>query len=75
MQALNQHLNYDRLIVITDEQSADWVPAPKAKGYMINVASYQNGVGYGQWTKIDGWSEAVVSYIQELESAVTVSVD
>jgi 60 kDa SS-A/Ro ribonucleoprotein len=24
-------------------------------------------VGYGQWTHIDGWSEAVVDYVRELE--------
>ncbi len=59
--------NYDRVIVITDEQSYDTVPSPKGRGYMINVASYKNGVGYGQWTHIDGWSEAVVEYIRELE--------
>ena len=47
---------YDRLIVITDEQAHDTVPAPKGKGYVINVASYKNGVGYGKWTHIDGWS-------------------
>jgi hypothetical protein len=58
---------YDRLVVITDEQSHDRVPAPKGKGYVINVASNRNGVGYGQWTHIDGWSEAVVDYIVELE--------
>ncbi len=60
---------YDRLIVITDEQSHDSVPAPRGKGYVINVASNQNGVGYGPWTHIDGWSEAVVEYIAELEAA------
>jgi hypothetical protein len=59
---------YDRIIVITDEQSHDRVPAPKGKGYMVNVASARNGVGYGQWTHIDGWSEAVVEYIRELEA-------
>jgi 60 kDa SS-A/Ro ribonucleoprotein len=59
---------YDRLIVITDEQSHDRVPAPGGRGYMINVASNRNGVGYGQWTHIDGWSEAVVEYIAALES-------
>lgn len=58
---------YDRLIVLTDEQSADRVPAPKAKGYMINVASNKNGVGYGPWNHIDGWSEAVIDYVQEYE--------
>ena len=58
---------YDRLIVITDEQAHDTVPAPKGKGYMINVASCKNGVGYGKWTHIDGWSESVVEYVRELE--------
>jgi hypothetical protein len=60
---------YDRLIVITDEQSHDRVPEPAGKGYVINVASNRNGVGYGAWTHIDGWSEAVVEYIAALESA------
>jgi hypothetical protein len=60
---------WDRLIVITDEQSHDQVPAPRGKGYVINVASFRNGVGYGAWTHIDGWSEAVVEYIAELEAA------
>jgi Mg-chelatase subunit ChlD len=59
---------YDRLVVITDEQLHDSVPAPKGVGYVINVASAQNGVGYGAWTHVDGWSEAVVDYIAELES-------
>ncbi len=60
--------SYDRLIVITDEQVHDTVPRPANKAYMINVASYKNGVGYGPWTHIDGWSESVISYIRELES-------
>jgi len=60
---------FDRLVVITDEQSHDRVPAPHGNGYVINVASARNGVGYGEWTHIDGWSEAVVDYIAELESA------
>jgi len=63
---------YDRVIVITDEQAHDRVPAPKGRGYMINVASYRNGVGYGPWTHIDGWSEAVVEYIRELERSGAV---
>jgi 60 kDa SS-A/Ro ribonucleoprotein len=61
---------YDRLIVITDEQSHDRVAAPRNRGYVINVASAQNGVGYGSWTHIDGFSESVVDYIRELETAV-----
>ncbi len=60
--------SYERLIVITDEQVHDRVPRPSGKAYMINVASYKNGVGYGEWTHIDGWSESVIGYIRELES-------
>jgi 60 kDa SS-A/Ro ribonucleoprotein len=59
---------YDRIIVITDEQSHDRVPAPHGRGYVVNVASARNGVGYGAWTHIDGWSEAVVDYLRSLES-------
>ncbi len=62
---------YDRLIVITDEQSHDRVPAPNGRGYVINVASARNGIGYGAWTHIDGWSEAVVDYIRSLEVEAT----
>jgi 60 kDa SS-A/Ro ribonucleoprotein len=58
----------DRLIVITDEQSTDKVPDPQCKGYVVNVASNKNGVGYGPWTHVDGWSEAVVDYIKTLET-------
>jgi hypothetical protein len=61
------HEEFDRLIVITDEQSHDSVPAPRGKGYVINVASAGNGVGYGAWNHIDGWSEEVIDYIVELE--------
>jgi len=39
----------------------------RSSGYMINVACYKNGVGYGQWTHIDGWSESVIEYIRALE--------
>jgi 60 kDa SS-A/Ro ribonucleoprotein len=58
---------YDRIIVITDEQTHDRVPGPQGRGYVINVASNKNGVGYGVWMHIDGWSEAVVEYIRALE--------
>jgi len=58
----------DRVIVITDEQSHDAVGAPFApKGYMMNVASYKNGVGYGPWIRISGFSEAALDFIKEYE--------
>jgi 60 kDa SS-A/Ro ribonucleoprotein len=60
-------LKYDRIIVITDEQAHDRVPGPRGRGYLVNVASAKNGVGYGAWTHIDGWSEAVVEYVRALE--------
>jgi hypothetical protein len=62
-------LSHDRLIVVTDEQSADRVPEPKGLGYMINVASNRNGVGYGKWLHVDGWSDAVIRFICEHERA------
>jgi len=59
---------HDRLIVITDEQSSTPVPDPIAKhAYMINVASNKNGVGYGKWIHIDGFSESVLRFINEQE--------
>lgn len=59
---------YDRLIVITDEQSHTAVSNPlKEKGYMINVASAEHGVGYGAWTHFDGFSESIIDYILEIE--------
>jgi hypothetical protein len=60
--------HYDRVIVITDEQSHDRVPGPRRRGYMVNVASAKNGVGYGPWTHIDGWSESIVEYIRVAEA-------
>ncbi len=65
-------LPHERLIVVTDEQSHDPVPAPKAaKAYMVNVASARNGVGYGAWTHLDGFSESVLRFIQEHETQLT----
>jgi 60 kDa SS-A/Ro ribonucleoprotein len=71
--ALAQHETYDRIIVITDEQSHQAIRNPSynglaKKGYFINVASYQNGIGYGPWTHLDGFSERILDYIQHFES-------
>lgn len=68
--AVNVQVPHDRLIVITDEQSTSGYRTPDPvcpRAYMINVASYQNGVGYGAWTHIDGFSERVLRFISELE--------
>src|SRR5271168_1359084 len=57
----------DRLIVFTDEQSHDKVGDPRGRGTMVNVASYQHGVGHGAWTRVDGFSEAVIAWIAASE--------
>ncbi len=82
--AINESVKYDRLIVITDEQTVgasrfgyaystqgarSSLPDPKGIGYMINVASAKNGVGYGAWRHIDGFSEAVIRFIVESEAS------
>lgn len=62
-------LDHDRLIVITDEQSHDRVPDPVASmAYMINVASYKPSVAHERWTRIEGFSESVLRYIQVTEN-------
>lgn len=67
---INENVPHDRLIVITDEQATDGrVPDPAAKlAYMINVASYKNGVGYGRWIHLDGFSEGILRYIHAIEA-------
>jgi 60 kDa SS-A/Ro ribonucleoprotein len=69
VKAINEKVNYDRLVVFTDEQSADniGVPQKNGNGYVINVASNKNGVGYGSWNHIDGFSESALDYIIQFE--------
>lgn len=66
---INKNVSCDRLIVITDEQATDCTaPGPAARrGYMINVAAYNSGVGYGAWVHIDGFSESVLRWMTEYE--------
>lgn len=67
----------DRIVVITDEQDcakyandkATKAPAFGRYNYLINVAPEKHGIGYGQWTHIDGWSERIISFVSELEDA------
>lgn len=61
-------IKHDRIIVITDEQSQDGSANPVVENaYMINVASYRNGIGYGKWTHFDGFSENILRFIAEFE--------
>lgn len=71
MHHLNNNQKFDRLIILTDEQSEDTVPPPNCeRAYMINVANNKHGVGYKKtgYIHIDGMSESVLSYIQMIES-------
>lgn len=64
----------DRIIVITDEQDCDSKRKPSEAmpfgdfNYVINVSSDRNGVGYGAFTHIDGFSEYTLEYIQKFEA-------
>jgi 60 kDa SS-A/Ro ribonucleoprotein len=71
LETVNARVQYDRVIVITDEQTHDGIANPRlgSKAYLINVASNRNGVGYGRWTHIDGFSENVIRYIHAVEQS------
>ncbi len=64
---------WGRLIgaAVTDGGRAqDVSPSPLGENaYMINVATTENGVGYGKWHSIDGWSERIIDYIRAYEHA------
>lgn len=70
---LNASTNYDRCIIFTDEQANGLrgrrIPNPKGKGYIINVAAYENGITNDSWMTISGMSEAVVDFIIEAEKS------
>jgi hypothetical protein len=68
---INGKLSYDRMIVITDEQTADGIlpVVNDTHSYLINVSTNKNGVGYGKWVHIDGFSENVLKFINEYENS------
>lgn len=74
-----QEKTADRVIVLTDEQDCDRklnpdkAPAFGINNYIVNVASAEHGIAYQKFTHVNGWSEAVLRYIMELEP-VPVSV-
>lgn len=60
----------ERIIVITDEQSRDTLPPlpTGTRGYVMNVAPYQNGIAWARWTTVSGFSENLVKFIVEVEN-------
>lgn len=66
--SVKANTKYDRLIVMTDEESQDSVRSPGVdKAYILNVASYKNGVNRGDYVTITGFSESCIDYIREVE--------
>lgn len=64
----------DRTFVITDEQDCSNTSAdspknakPLGNGYILNVNTYKNGIGYDKWTHLTGFSENVIAYIGAYE--------
>lgn len=58
----------ERIIVISDEQVTQNLPNPLSeKAYVINVAPYKQGIGYGTYKKIDGFSASTLDFIREVE--------
>jgi hypothetical protein len=69
--ALIRNAGADRLILVSDEESqTDPGQAPFPRSYLINVASTERGIGYGAWTRITGFSEAVIDFVQAYERSV-----
>lgn len=62
---------YERLIVITDEQTYEGNKVDGrvfGKAYIINIETYQNGVGYNDgYIHINGFSDGVFDYLTEIE--------
>ena len=57
-----------RTIVFTDEQAHDDVGAPKGRGVIVNVASYEHAVGDDGWLRVNGFSEAVLDWLIAVEA-------
>lgn len=51
-----------------EASALDVSPPPLTeRAYMINVAPYKTGVGYGPWRSVDGWSERILDFVGEAE--------
>lgn len=66
---------FDRVIIFTDEQDCDHKanPATAKKlgdhNYVVNISSEAYGISYKNgWEHVDGFSEATLDYIRELEA-------
>ena len=71
-----ENLGYkaDRLIVISDEESRTGLPLMTCakRKYMVNIGSSENSIAHGDWIKLTGFSEGLVTYIQVLETESSI---
>lgn len=70
MGVANIGVSPDRFVVLTDEQSADRLPACWARkgGYIINVGSDLPAISLNEgWTRMSGWSEKILEMIRIME--------
>lgn len=68
---------FDRVIVITDEQTHDGIGQAGGLGYVVNVGADAVGVGYPNkgWVHIDGFSDRIVDFIYNHEQIATSQAD
>lgn len=66
-----------RVIVFTDEQDCDRgdghpskAPLLGSLNYMVNVASYDRTINFGNWIQINGFSESVIKFILAYEQSL-----
>lgn len=64
-------LKPDRIIIVTDEQANAAVSQPHKFGYIMNVAAYKHGIGWGKWITISGFSDQLVKFIYANENIST----
>lgn len=66
-QARDKLGTFERTLLITDGESSDGIQPPLGRGFEMNVAAYEQGVGGTDWVTISGWSPRVLTYVQEYE--------
>ncbi len=68
--AKSEGRQFDRTIIITDEESqTPFTYTPEfGELYMINVSVHKHAIGFGNWVRLSGFSEAILTFIEEYEN-------
>lgn len=67
--ALIVQQDYDRLIVITHDVLNVPIEPKHGLNYLINLDCKQKHVHYGQWIRVDGMTDTVISFTRNYEQA------